>query len=444
MDGSTLSLIWGVPFAGLLLTIAILPILAPHFWHAHYGKVTLGWVYVLVLPCFAAFGMHVTEGALLHSIVLDFLPFIIQIATIFVITGGIRLTGRLAHGVKTNVMLLGAGTLLAATIGTTGASMLLVRPLLRVNEERKHQAHPMIFLIFLAGNIGGLLTPLGNPPLFIGFLHGVSFFWPLTHLFLHWLFACGFVLTIFAVLDWHLWKSEPLYAKAIEYDEPRKVRLEGRTNIILLGVTILTVLVFAIWKTEAGIAILGVDVPLPLFMENILFLFYIVASLLLTPRELREHNNFHWGPVLEVGKLFAGIFVTIVPVLHILEASTEGALANVIRMVENSEGANNRAYFWVTGLLSSFLDNAPTYLVFFQTAGGNAARLMTEGSTTLIAISVGAVMMGANSYIGNAPNFMIKAIAEDGGVKMPSFFAYMAWSGAILMPLYMMVTFLFF
>ncbi|MGH6622822.1 MAG: sodium:proton antiporter, partial [Burkholderiaceae bacterium] len=334
---------------------------------------------------------------------------------------------------------------LASVVGTTGASMLLIRPLIRANDARRHKTHVVIFFIFLVANIGGSLTPLGDPPLFLGFLKGVDFFWTTKAMFGPMLAASVVLLGLFFLLDsWYFGRADENRDYDPTPDSP--LRLEGRLNLLVLGPLVLvSVLVSGVWKSGISFSVLGTTISLESLTRDIVLLAITWMSVRFTPVAVRAANQFEWGPMIEVGKLFAAIFLTIVPVIAILRAGSDGALAPLVALVNGADGQpNNAAYFWMTGVLSSFLDNAPTYLVFFNLAGGDAKTLMGPLSMTLTAISAGAVFMGANTYIGNAPNFMVRSIAVSRGVPMPSFFGYMAWSTVILIPLFGLLTVLFF
>jgi Na+/H+ antiporter NhaD/arsenite permease-like protein len=329
-------------------------------------------------------------------------------------------------------------------MGTTGAAMLLIRPLLRANAWRRRNVHVVVFFIFLVANIGGSLTPLGDPPLFLGFLKGVSFFWPTTHLFLPMLLVAVILLAVFYVLDWYLFHVDENYPPKPDPTPDSRLRIVGWVNVALLGAIVAAVLMSGIWKPGITFTINHIDVELQNIMRDALLLLIAWISWKITRPEIRHGNEFTWGPIVEVAKLFAGIFVTIIPAIAILKAGMNGSLSSVVGLVTDTQGQPiNAMYFWLTGILSSFLDNAPTYLVFFNIAGGDAGQLMGPLAATLTAISAGAVFMGANSYIGNAPNFMVKAIAEERGIKMPSFFGYMAWSTVILVPCFLLVTWVF-
>ncbi|MCG8532852.1 MAG: sodium:proton antiporter [Desulfovibrionales bacterium] len=466
LDGASLSAMWVIPFACMLLSIAVFPLVAPHFWHHHFGKVALFWAAAFLVPFTLAYGFELALYEALHALLLEYFPFIILLLALFTVAGGVRLKGSLVGTPIVNTGLLLIGTALASWMGTTGAAMLLIRPLLRANAHRKFKVHTVVFFIFLVANIGGSLTPLGDPPLFLGFLKGVSFFWTTGHLLPLMLFAAALLLALYFVIDTVLFRKEgcpvPGADEADETEAPanacsfvdgrqvyasersERLGLEGKVNLLLLLGVIAAVLMSGMWKPHTGIDVFYVHVELQNIVRDLILLGITGLSLILTDNECRRKNDFNWFPILEVGKLFIGIFLSMIPAIAILKAGENGALASVINMVSSNGEPVNTMYFWLTGLLSSFLDNAPTYLVFFNTAGGDAVQLMGPMAETLLAISAGAVFMGANTYIGNAPNFMVRSIAEDQGVKMPSFFGYMAWSFGILIPTFVVITFLFF
>lgn len=440
-----MSLLWALPFAGLLLSIATGPLFFHHVWEHHYGKITALWSALVIVPLALSFGWSSMTGAVLHALLLEYMSFIILLFGLFTIAGGILVTGNIHGTPMVNAVLLVIGAILASFVGTTGASMILIRPIIRANDNRPFNAHVVIFFIFLVSNIGGALTPLGDPPLFVGFLRGVDFFWTTSHLLTETLMVGGIVLAVFLALDIYLHHREQGLPKMKDPTPDSKVRIRGLVNLPLLGGVIGLVLLSAAWKPGVAFTIQGVSVEFQNLLRDIGIIALALVSLSLTRKEFRRANSFAWGPIVEVAKLFAGIFICIVPVIAILQAGPEGALAPLVAMVTTSSGEpNDLAYFWLTGVLSSFLDNAPTYLVFFELAGGNPQELMTTLATTLAAISTGAVFMGANTYIGNAPNFMVYAIARERGVAMPSFFGYMLWSGAVLIPTFLLVGFVFF
>lgn len=444
LDGSKLSAWWGVPFAGILLSIAVFPLLAPQFWHHHFGKVAAAWALAFLVPFAINFGGSAAGVAVVHVMLAEYIPFVILLTALFTVAGGIFIRGNLHGSPGTNVAILAIGAVLASFMGTTGASMLLVRPLIRANDNRVHRAHVFVFFIFIVSNAGGSLTPLGDPPLFLGFLKGVDFFWTVKTIFPETLFLVGMLLALFYALDSYFYhRREELLPRDPTPDAP--VGFDGMRNFWLLGVIVYLVLLSGLWKSPVEFDVAGTPVGLPGLVRDIGLILVTIVSLKITPASVHQDNQFSWGPMQEVAKLFAGIFLTIIPVIAMLRAGTQGAFAPIVAAVTRPDGTPDpAAYFWATGALSSFLDNAPTYLVFFNTAGGDPQVLMTTLAPTLAAISAGAVFMGANTYIGNAPNLMVKAIVEDRGVKMPSFFGYMAWSGAVLIPLFIVMTFIWF
>ncbi|MFS2100550.1 sodium:proton antiporter [Variovorax sp. Varisp85] len=443
-DGATLSPLWGVPFAGILLSIALFPLLAPGFWHHHYGKVSAAWALAFLLPLAATFGVSLAGAQLVHALVEEYIPFIILLTALFTVAGGIHIRGNLHGAPGLNTGLLAIGAVLASFMGTTGASMLLIRPLIRANDNRRHRVHVVVFFIFIVSNVGGSLTPLGDPPLFLGFLKGVDFFWTAKNILPDTLFLLAVLLALFYAIDRHYYRKEGVLPVDPTPDTKR-IGFDGAVNFWLLGGVVAFVLLSGFWKSPVGFDVFGTRVGLPGLVRDAGLVAITLLSLTITPAKVHADNQFEWGPMAEVAKLFAGIFLTIIPVIAMLKAGTQGPFGAVVSAVTRADGQPDPAmYFWATGMLSSFLDNAPTYLVFFNTAGGDPAALMTTYATTLAAISAGAVFMGANTYIGNAPNLMVKAIAESRGVRMPSFFGYMAWSVAILVPLFVLSTFIFF
>ncbi len=446
IDGASLGGLWAIPFVGILLSIAILPLAAPHFWHHHFGKVAAAWGLAFVVPFALGHGLEVTGGQVLHTALLEYVPFVILLWSLFTISGGILVTGNLHGSPRLNTSILAGGTVLASLIGTTGASMVLIRPLLRANDERRHNVHVVIFFIFLVSNIGGSMTPLGDPPLFLGYLKGVGFFWTTEHMVEETAFAAGLLLAAFFAVDrWLYHRDEAFKARFDPTPVTRRIGMRGLPNLALLAMVVGGVLLSGSWKPNVSFSVGGVGLELQDVARDVILVAAGLISLVITPKAVREANEFSWGPILEVAKLFAGIFVTIIPVIAMLKAAERGAFAPLVAMVAHPDGSpNNAMYFWLSGILSSFLDNAPTYLVFFNLAGGDPQHLMFDIPSTLLAISCGSVFMGANSYIGNAPNFMVKAIAEEAHFKMPSFFGYLLWSGGILIPLFGLVTLVFF
>ncbi len=445
--GAALPLWSVIPFVGMLLSIAIFPLVAPDWWHHHFPKVSAGWALVMAIPFVAVFGGEGMQE-ILHIYIVDYIPFIILLWALFTIAGGVLVEGTLAGTPMVNGAMILIGTLLASWIGTTGAAMVMIRPILRANEWRRNKVHIVVFFIFLVANIGGSLTPLGDPPLFLGFLHHVPFFWTMK-LLPQMSFVVVILLTLFFVLDTRSYRKELAEGRQPSTDGPQEpLRVRGAYNFLLLGGVIIGVLMSGMWR-PGDVTILGVHQGIQNLVRDGLLITLGLISLKVTPWKLRERNGFSWFPIKEVAYLFAGIFMTIVPALAILRAGEQGALGAFL-------GAVNEPvhYFWVTGVLSSFLDNAPTYLTFFNSALGHyyagmeeaaaVAGLIQDHGVILMAISTGAVFMGANTYIGNAPNFMVKSIAEEAGVPMPSFFGYMAkYTLTILIPVWILVTFVF-
>ncbi|MGJ7602916.1 sodium:proton antiporter [Variovorax sp. LT1R20] len=446
-DGAQLSPLWGVPFAGILLSIALLPLLAPSFWHHHYGKISAAWALAFLLPFAAIYGAGLAGVQLVHALVAEYIPFIILLTALFTVAGGIHIRGNLRGAPGLNTAILAIGAVLASFMGTTGASMLLIRPLIRANDDRVHKVHVIVFFIFIVSNAGGALTPLGDPPLFLGFLKGVGFFWTAQNILVETIFILAVLLALFYAIDRHYYRKEGVLPvdPTPTTAETQRLGFDGAANFWLLGGVVALVLLSGFWKSPVSFDVFGTEVGLPGLVRDVGLLLIALVSYKFTSPKVHADNQFEWEPMAEVAKLFAGIFLTIIPVIAMLKAGTQGPFGAIVSAVTRADGQPDPAmYFWATGVLSSFLDNAPTYLVFFNTAGGDPAALMTTYASTLAAISAGAVFMGANTYIGNAPNLMVKAIAESRGVRMPSFFGYMAWSVAILVPLFVLSTFLFF
>lgn len=440
LASENLTIWWILPFCGMLGSIAFLPLLATHFWEAHYGKVTLTWSVITVGCLLAFFGLSLTQTEVLGTLFHHYVPFIIMIGALYTISGGIRIDVDTSATPAVNTALLAIGTLLAGLIGTTGASMLLIRPLLHVNRERHYRVHQMVFFIFLVANIGGALTPLGDPPLFLGFLNGISFFWPTQYLTLPMVCMIVPLLIIFYGVDTYFASRE----KVAFHDVRVRLTIQGKRNGFLFLGVIGFVLLSGLWDSGHEVTVAGIHLELQNVIRDGGLILLAAISWFLTPSEIHKENRFAWGPLQEVSKLFFGIFITVIPVLAILHVGTQGAMAPLIELVDQGGQPNNAMYFWLSGLLSSFLDNAPTYLVFFNIGGGDPAQLMTTLSQTLMAISLGSVFMGAMTYIGNTPNFMIKTIAEDHDIEMPHFFAYMLWSIGILLPLFVLLSWGFF
>ncbi len=401
------------PFAALLLSIAVFPLAAPHVWERK-------WVQVLVAAILGvptALWVATKDPHLVVHAATEYASFIVLLGALFTISGGIALTGDLKARPETNVAFLAAGALLANVIGTTGASMVLIRPVLRTNSQRKHVAHLPLFFILVVSNVGGMLTPLGDPPLFLGYLRGVPFFWTL-RLAPVWALSVAALLCIFYLVDMRAFGRESKDDRAADSRDRAPLALHGKRNLLLLAATVGAAFLDAPWR-EAGMISAA------------------VLSVAITPKDVRPKNGFTWGPIVEVAILFAGIFATMIPALEFLRARAPG--------FGISEPWH---FFWATGALSSVLDNAPTYLAFVSVAQGLEAsggtQILGVPEPLLVAISVGAVMMGANTYIGNGPNFMVKAIATEQGIETPGFFGYAARALVVMLPIYVVITLLFF
>jgi Na+/H+ antiporter NhaD/arsenite permease-like protein len=429
-----------VPFALMLLGIALLPLFCSHWFERNRNKAIVAFILgaptvIYLLVAFRGTGLELTSNT-----AQEYVSFIVLLFALYTISGGIHLTGNAVATPRHNLAYLATGAVLANLIGTMGASMVLIRPVLRANSERKHKRHTVVFFIFAVSNVGGLLTPLGDPPLFLGFLREVPFSWTF-RLWPQWLLVVGLVLFVYAAMEFYYYRKEP--KEALQQDEADRVpmRLRGGVNLILLALVIVTVL----YSKKLDRA--GEVIHFPFVAEVILVVLALISHRL-CPRGPRACNNFCWPPFVEVAVLFAGIFATMIPALALLEA--RGASLGLTQPWQ---------YYWASGGLSSFLDNAPTYLTFTSVAQGQLGLHESVGALTasgvvpgigfapaqfLAAISCGAVMMGANTYIGNAPNFAVKCIAENSGIKMPSFFGYMAYSCLILLPIFAIVTLVFF
>ncbi|GMU33968.1 MAG: sodium:proton antiporter [Planctomycetia bacterium] len=446
-------LAWVAPFVALLLCIAVLPLIhkTEHWWHHNKNKLIVALALGLVTLAYYQFrgygfghgehaaspGFSTVLSVLDHAVLAEFIPFISLLFSLYVISGGICVKGDIPAHPMTNVAFLAIGGVIASLVGTTGASMLLIRPLLATNSERKHIVHTVIFFIFIVSNVGGCLLPIGDPPLFLGFLKGVPFLWTL-NLWKEWAVCLGALLVIYYFWDMAAYRKEE--KRDIQRDETQvqKIRIEGKINFLFLGGVVLATALLDSSKPVPGTNY----TPFP-FLREIVQNAFVLLSLVMTGKSVRKDNNFSYTAILEVACLFIGIFICMQVPIEILNA--KGASLGIDTPTK---------FFWATGMLSSFLDNAPTYVVFFETA--NALTHVHEPGTTiqlitgqiiqldhLVAISIGAVFMGANTYIGNGPNFMVKSIAEHAGVKMPSFFGYMAYSCCILMPLFIALTFIF-
>ncbi|MGB8401316.1 sodium:proton antiporter, partial [Bradyrhizobium sp.] len=407
---------------------------------AHYGKIAAAWAALML----AAIAWHadgtVMLAAFAHAMLGEYLSFIVLLFALYTIAGGIVVSGDIAGTPWNNAVMLALGTAMASFVGTTGAAMILIRPLIRANISRRHNTHVVIFFIILVANVGGALSPLGDPPLFVGFLQGVEFFWTTRNLWMQTAIVAGLLLAMFVALDHWRFRSEPVVVRA---GPAKPIRIRGLVNLVLIAGIVAVILMSANWRPGIELDFLGTRLQLQNLIRDASLIVIALLSLWLTPDEHRAANGFTWEPIREVAKLFAAIFTAIIPVLAMLDAGERGAFAWLLSAVTERDGSPHQvAYFWYTGIMSAFLDNAPTYLLFFKLAGGDPRQLMGELSGTLAAISMGAVYMGALTYIGNAPNFMVAAIANERGIRMPSFFGYLLRAAAIMVPLFLLLTFL--
>jgi len=442
LAGASLGFEWIIPFAGLLLSIALMPLLIPNFWHHHYGKIGSVWALLTSVLLGKYFGLFTMVECLSTTLIHHYLPFMMLIGALYIITGGIRIGIQASSTPIMNTLILGIGALIASLVGTTGASMLLIQPFLTLNKERQFRRHLVVFFIILVCNVGGALSPIGDPPLLIGFLKGVPFLWPLVHLFKPFIMILGAVLVIFYLVDRWLFIKEGNPLKKITNF---KFSLQGYDNVVLLGLAFSCLFLSELACFKQPIQLLGITFTHGDLVRDLGLMGLAFISLKFCPQKARIDNQFTWDPLKEVALLFAAIFITVEPVLAMLKAGKEGAFSNLYHFLTDSQGEPlNSSYFWLTGFLSSFLDNAPTYLIFFNLAGGDVVELTTVLSSTLVAISAGAVFMGALTYIGNAPNFMVKAIAEINSIKMPNFFQYTLWVSLILLPLFTLLSIVFF
>ena len=420
-----------IPFAIMLLTIAIAPLVAEHFWEKNRNKLIFTAVIsVVTVALLSSFGLG---GAIVHNILYDYIPFVMLLLALFVVTGGIRISGDIAATPIVNTFILGAGFVMASVMGTTGAAMLLIRPLLQINQQRTHKVHTILFFIALVANCGGLLTPLGDPPLFLLYLRGASFAWFST-MFPQWLTVGVLLLGLYMVIDRYYYAKEPAEAKLRDKTEQEPLRVQGMRNFLYLGMVIAAVLFL---NKNYIPAMENMNSPI-YFLREIALAAIILLSWFTTRRQIRTDNHFTWGPISEVAILFVGIFITMTPAMLYLRANAE-----LLGLTEPWQ------FFYSTGALSSFLDNAPTAVAFYEVAMG----LPTAEGVDLVAgipaillraISLGAVFFGAMTYIGNGPNFMVKAIAEQEGIKMPSFFGYiLKFTLVVLLPVYIIVQLIF-
>lgn len=445
LDGALLSAAWMLPFVGILLSLSIMPVAIPSFWHAHYGKITTFWAMIVILPLLYVEGQAVATHQIAETYLHEFIPFILMISALYVLSGSLHIDVFVKGTARNNTLLLMGVSLVASVVGTTGAGMLFIRPLLKMNAKRHYKTHTVIFFIFLVCNIGGSLSALGDPPLFLGFLNGVPFFWPTVNLLIPFLILWLPLLVLYYGIDrFKIRQESQEVQELLRQSSRKKIDMTGKEQLVLFALAIGVILFSGFWHSGVNFEVVGVSLKLENILRDLFLLGIMGISFFWGNPHNRHLNGFSWKPLEEVVTLFAGIFITAAPVMAILQAGREGCLSGLVEWVSPGGVPNNSLYFWLSGALSAFLDNAPTYLAFFNLAGGDPIHLTGSLSSTLVAISCGAVFMGALTYIGNAPNFMVKSIAEHKGVPMPHFFGYMGWSLACLLPLFLLLTLLVF
>lgn len=440
LPGCDLPGLTSLPFFGLLLSIALMPLLVPKFWHKNENFVLAFWGTLTTFIVYQYFGSQQTAHAIFSVVTGEYIPFVAVLTTLYTVSSHVKITVTGNATPYRNVKFLFFGSILASFIGTTGAAMLLIRPFLAFNKDHHHKAPLVIFFIFLVANIGGCLTPLGDPPLFLGFLYGVKFFWPAQFLILPFLMVFSFVLATFWVLDAQFYKMRHGDEKPEQKDVA--ISVQGKRHLAFIPFIIGLILTSSYKLGQIHIG--------PHIFENGALIrdfglvFIIGASFLMDKLHISDIEKVSFAPVKEVLCVFLSIFVSMIPITVILKAGEAGDFANILAIANPGGDPSPFKYFWMTGLFSGFLDNAPTYSLFFKMAGGNPQELMTTGRLVLEAISLGAVFFGAITYIGNAPNFMVRSIAKQYGVEMPSFFGYMAWSFAILTPIFLVFSLVWF
>lgn len=426
-----------IPFFGLLFSIAFLPLWAPKIWARHYGMVSLFWSLTTVIPaCFQCTGGigSVCISAIIAPLFEHFLPFVLLLSALYVVTGGMALQVGFRGTPLANTVFLGVFSLISSIFGTTGAAMLGIRPLIDMNKHRSYKTHTLVFFIFLVCNIGGALSAIGDPPLFLGFLKGIPFFWPTLHLLPHFLIIEGSLLLLYFGIDtfWlrrekqSLMQNKPLSSPWLSF--------KGKKQLVLAGLLIASLIVTG--QFSLGEWVWGkIHLSLSDMIRNLFLILLMGISFYFKPYAARVREKWHLHPLIEIAILFCGIFITAEPLLHLLQEGTNGPFGPFLSFILKESPVQALAYFWTTGILSSFLDNAPTYLIFFSLAGGDPALFLNSLQTILLAISAGSVFMGALTYIGNAPNLLVKTIAEEEyRIPMPSFFGYIFWACVILLP----------
>lgn len=436
--GQAPGLLWAAPFFGVLASIAVLPIVAPRLWHRRQAWMAGFWIAALLAPQVAVFGPTATAETAWRAILLDYLPFVTMLLSLYAAGGGVLIRGGATGTPAGNTLMLAGGVVCGVVMGQAGAAIVVINPLLRANAHRTRKTHLALFVIVLVANASGALTPLGNPPLYVGFLQGVPFFWTTHHLLTAWLVLNGIMLTAFYTIDRVLAARDP------PAPAPGRLQVRGWGNVALILAVGAMVLVQN--RVPAGtVRVLGAPVDVMRLIAPLVFMAASVASAALTPRAVRQANDFTWTPMIEVAQLFLAIFVTITPVLTMLEAGVHGPFAPLVGLTRDAAGhARPAAIFWLAGILSAFLDNAPTYLVFFKLAGIHPPSIVGQHALALAALSAGAVFFGALTYIGNAANLIVRGIAAHRGVRMPGFLGYAALASMLLIPVFLIQTLIFF
>ena len=429
------NLMWTIPFLGIIFSMSFLPLLCKNFWHKHGGYVPAFWTLIYLFFIAHIFGINKIFDAVVEPIFDHYIPFIILISSLYIVSGGIFIDFPRGNGALFNTCFLFFGSLVSGLIGTTGSATLFIRPLLRSNTNRKYKTHLLVFFIFLIANIGGISTPLGDPPLFIGFLEGVDFFWFIKNLYRYQLATTVFLCLIFFIIDHQLLKYDVL--PQTKKNDEEHIIFRGRRNLVLIFGILAAVI---LCNFDGYFTLFGEKFSYASLIRNTILLIIAIISFKITPHTIRERNSFSFEPIKEIVTLFASIFITVTPIIAMLHQGTNGSLKFIFDWIApNNEIIASRC-FWASGLLSSILDNAPTFLIFFHMLSGNAIELMTVKANLLSAISISTVFMGAITYIGNAPNLMVKSISANYGVKAPSFIGYMVWSIGILIPVFFIIS----
>ncbi|MDR2781693.1 MAG: sodium:proton antiporter [Holosporaceae bacterium] len=430
------SALWSVPFLGIIFSMSFLPLLCPKLWEKYSGYVPVFWGGAYLTAVFICFGASEISTAICEPILADYIPFIVLISTLYIVSGGIFVDFPRGCGYIFNTLFLFFGSIIAGWIGTTGAAALLIRPFLRANLGRRHTTHLMVFFILIIANIGGAATPLGDPPLFIGFLKGIDFFWFIKNLYPFLFSTITILCLLFLVIDYFLFKMD----LGILYEETNEpfFKINGYMNIILIAIALLTVI---FCNFDGTFRLCEKSFSYSSLLRNIILSIVSVLSLKFTKAEIREKNSFSMAPIKEIAELFAGIFITVTPIIEILHQGSNGAFGDLFKWIAPGGEFVASRCFWVSGILSSILDNAPTFLIFFHLTSGDPNILMTIKSNILTAFSISTVFMGALTYIGNAPNLIVKSISISYGLKVPSFLGYMVWSITILLPIFIIISY---